>query len=188
MPHKLFDLFGKFMFFLIALVLVVMGVVLAVTGVWEAFEGIRDQGLGASSLLNSVGFIVVSVAIIDLSKFVVEEYVLHDRELPALPEARRSLTKFMTIIIIALALESLVATFEVSREKLFPQLVYPAVLMLTSVLTLVGVGAFQWMTRAGERKMIEGAGDAIQGPEADEVHEPGDAGSARPQQRRSAAE
>jgi hypothetical protein len=51
--------------------------------------------------------IIVSVAIIDVSNFVLEGYVLHSRQLRSLPEARQSLTKLITIIIIAFALEAL---------------------------------------------------------------------------------
>lgn len=177
MPHKLFDLFGRFMFFLIAVALALMGFVLALTGSWRAVRSVWTEGLGAFDFLNSVGFIIVSVAIMDLSKFVLEEYVLHTRQLRAMPEARRSLTKFMTIIIIAFALEALVATFELSREKMFERLLYPAALMLTAVATLIGVGAFQWMTRAGEREMIEGAGDPTSEEELEQEED--EAGEAR---------
>lgn len=158
---SLIDLVGKAIFFLIAAVLVLMGLGLVLAGTWEVMGALLAGQFGAFNLLNSVGLIIVSVAIIDLSKFVLEEYVLHTRQLRALPEARQSLTKFMTIIIIAFALEALVATFEVGREKRFDELLYPAGVMVTAVLTLVGLGAFQWLTRAGEAEMPEGAGDPV---------------------------
>jgi uncharacterized protein YqgC (DUF456 family) len=97
-----------------------MGLGLVLSGAFEAARALIGGQLGAFSLLNSVGLIIVSVAIIDLSKFVLEEYVLHSRQLRSLPEARQSLTKFMTIVIIAFALEALVTTFEVGRDKMFP--------------------------------------------------------------------
>lgn len=165
MPNELFDWIGKALFFLIAMVLVAMGLGLVLAGSWEAIRSMLQGEFGAFNLLNSIGLIIVSVAVIDLAKFVLEEYVLNTRQLRSMPEARRSLTKFMTIIIIAFSLESLVATFEVGREEQFEALIYPAALMVTAVLALVGLGAFQWLTRAGEREMIEGSGDPVQDDE-----------------------
>jgi hypothetical protein len=162
------ELVGKVIFFVIAVVLVLMGLGLVISGTLEAGKAIFQGQVGAFSLLNSVGLIIVSVAIIDLSKFVLEEYVLHSRQLRSLPEARQSLTKFMTIIIIAFALEGLVTTFEVAREKLFYMLLYPAGVMVTAIIALVGLGAFQWLTRAGEAEMREGTGDQVPDKESDE--------------------
>lgn len=165
------ELVGKVIFFVIAVVLVLMGLGLVISGTFEAGKAILQGQVGAFSLLNSVGLIIVSVAIIDLSKFVLEEYVLHSRQLRSLPEARQSLTKFMTIIIIAFALEALVTTFEVAREKLFYMLLYPAGVMVTAIIALVGLGAFQWLTRAGEAEMREGSGDQIPDEDSDEETE-----------------
>jgi hypothetical protein len=77
----------------------------------------------------------------------------------------------MTIVIIAFALEGLVATFEVAREKLFHMLLYPAGVMVTAIVALVGLGAFQWLTRAGEAEMREGAGDEVPDQEDEEQGE-----------------
>lgn len=46
-----------------------------------------------------------------------------------LREARRSMTKFMTIIIIALSLEAVVGIFKAAREKDFQAMLYPAAVM-----------------------------------------------------------
>jgi hypothetical protein len=53
----------------------------------------------------------------------------------------------MTIIIIALSLEAVVGIFEAGREKNFPELLYPAAVMAVAVLALVGLGAFQFLSR-----------------------------------------
>lgn len=163
MTSRLFDTIGKILFLLVAMALLIMGLGLVIAGIWETVASLIEREFGAFSLLNSVGLIIVSVAIIDLSKFVIEEYVLHTRELRAVREARRSLTKFMTIIIIAFALEALVATFEVAREQRFQTLLYPGGLMVTAVLALVGLGVFQWLSRAAERGMPEGPADPEEG-------------------------
>jgi hypothetical protein len=71
--------------------------------------------------------------------------VLHDRELRSMREARRSLTKFMTIIIVALSLEALVLVFEMKQGQV-SALLYPSVLMGSAILALVGLGVFQWLS------------------------------------------
>ena len=63
---------------------------------------------------------------------------MRERELRSPAEALRSLTKFMTIIIIALSLEAVVGIFEAGREKQFEQLVYPTLVMAAAVSALVG--------------------------------------------------
>ena len=70
--------------------------------------------------MSGVGLLIVSLAIADVAKFVVEENVLGEHELRSPGEARRSMTKFMTIIIIALSLEAIVGIFEAAREKISP--------------------------------------------------------------------
>jgi hypothetical protein len=47
------------------------------------------------------------------------------------------------------------------RALPFHMLLYPAGVMVTAIIALVGLGAFQWRTRAGEAEMREGAGDQV---------------------------
>jgi hypothetical protein len=104
--------------------------------------------------------LIVSLAIADVAKFVVEENVVRDREMRSPAEALRSLTRFMTIIIIALSLEAVVGIFEAGRERHFDQLVYPTMVMVAAVVALVGLGAFQFLSRRSQREAAAGADDA----------------------------
>jgi hypothetical protein len=70
----------------------------------------------------------------------------------------------MTIIIIALSLEAVVGIFEAGREKNFVEMIYPAVVMLTAILALVGLGAFQFLSRRSQREAAAGADDADANP------------------------
>jgi hypothetical protein len=110
--------------------------------------------------MNGVGLLIVSLAIADVAKFVVEENVVRERELRSPAEALRSLTKFITIIIIALSLEAVVGIFEAGREKNFDQLVYPTIVMAAAILALVGLGAFQFLSRRSQREAAHGADGA----------------------------
>jgi hypothetical protein len=75
-------------------------------------------------------------------------------------EALRSLTKFMTIIIIALSLEAIVGIFEAGREKQFAQMVYPAIVMAAAIFALVALGLFQFLSRRSQREAAAGSDDA----------------------------
>ena len=69
-------------------------------------------------------------------------------------EARRSLTKFLSTIVIALFLEALVVVFKTAREDV-SQLTYPTALLIAAVLVLVGLGAFQRFSASVEEKVGE---------------------------------
>jgi hypothetical protein len=60
----------------------------------------------------------------------------------------------MTIIIIALSLEAVVGIFEAGREKNFEALLYPAAVMAVAVLAVVGLGAFQFLSRRAQTEPI----------------------------------
>ena len=66
-------------------------------------------------MLESVGLVIIGFAIIETAKFVAEEEILRRKELRSAVESRRSLTKFITIIVIAVSLEALVMVFETNH-------------------------------------------------------------------------
>ena len=57
-------------------------------------------------------------------------------------EARRSMTKFMSTIAIAVFLESLVAVFAASKDNI-SDMIYPTLLLLSGVALVVGLGVYQ---------------------------------------------
>jgi hypothetical protein len=140
-----FELFNKIIYLAIALVLMLLAVVLVAGATWTLVARTVAGESNTFYLLHSVGLVIVSVAIFDVGKFLFEEEVVRDRELRSIREARRSLTKFMAIIIVAMSLEALVLVFETKQEQV-SFLLYPSVLMGSAVLALVGLGVFQWLS------------------------------------------
>ena len=166
-----FEFFNKIIYLAIALVLMLLAVVLVVGAMWTLVTRTVAGESDTFGLLHSVGLIIVSVAVFDVGKFLFEEEVLHDRELRSIREARRSLTKFMTIIIVALSLEALVLVFETTREQV-SALLYPSVLMSSAVLALVGLGVFQWLSsKADALRPWESAKAEVEGQGAPCSHE-----------------
>jgi hypothetical protein len=105
-----FEWLARLLFVLVALALFVLAISLVVSGTWQLVRGALGGQIGIYNLMNGVGLLIVSLAIADVAKFVVEENVVRDREMRSPAEALRSLTKFMTIIIIALSLEAVVGS------------------------------------------------------------------------------
>jgi hypothetical protein len=164
--ERAFELLARALFIVVALALFGLAFSLVVSGAWQLLGGAFGGEVGIFNLMNGVGLLIVSLAIADVAKFVVEENVVRERELRSPAEALRSLTKFMTIIIIALSLEGVVGIFEAGREKHFDQLVFPSVVMATAVLALVGLGLFQFLSRRSQREARAGADDADAAPHA----------------------
>jgi hypothetical protein len=140
-----FEFFSKLIYFAMAIILMLFAVSLVVLAAWGlGADVLMGQG-GIFPLLHSVGLLIVSVAIFDVGKFIIEEEVLRERELRSIREARQSLTKFMTLIIIAISLEALVLIFEAKQERI-QSLLYPGLLLLGVVSMLIGLGVFQWLS------------------------------------------
>lgn len=99
----------------------------------------------ATALLDAVGLVIIGFAVVETAKFIAEEEVLRRRELRSPKESRRSLTKFVTIIVIAASLEALVMVFKATRTSI-PDVIYPAMLLIASMLALVALGSYQWLS------------------------------------------
>ena len=131
---------------------------------WELLSSAFHGEALLAPILESIGLITIAVAVFDVAKFLVEEELIAERQLRSVIEARRSLTKFFTIIIIVVALEAIVLLFETKLDNV-RELIYPTLLMAVGVFALIGLGLFQ-------RLSAEGGSNRI-GPDraADRAHE-----------------
>ncbi len=101
-------------------------------------------------MLQSVGAVIIAVAILDVAKYMIEEEVFRNKELRSPKEARETLTKIMIIVAIAVSIEALVYIFEAGTNDL-RLLIYPAILIVTAVLLIVGLGIYQKLSINSER-------------------------------------
>ena len=124
-------------------------------GVMEALDGIRSPDTsGADAVLDMLGYIIVAIAVFDVAKYIFEDEVRRGNERRSAAEARRSLTKFLSTIVIALFLEALVVVFKTAREDV-ALLIYPTALLAATVAVLVGLGVFQRLSATVEEKVGE---------------------------------
>jgi tellurite resistance protein TehA-like permease len=139
-------LFSRILYTAIAGALLAASVLLIGVAIWRTTTGFWTGDAALETMLDGIGLIIIAVAVADVGKFLFEEEVVSDRELRRPAEARGSLTKFMTIIIIALSLESLVLITKASRTNM-SDIVYPGLLILLAILAMVGLGVFQKLSQ-----------------------------------------
>ncbi|WP_295172494.1 GNAT family acetyltransferase [uncultured Brevundimonas sp.] len=136
-----------------SLLLLLAAMALIGFGVKDALAGIGSPDKsGADAVLDVLGYVIVAIAVFDVAKYIFEDEVRRGNEKRSAAEARRSLTKFLSTIVIALFLEALVVVFKTAREDV-AQLLYPTALLIASVLVLVGLGIFQRLSATVEEKV-----------------------------------
>ncbi len=139
--------------FLAAAILVLIALV---TMGWSVFEIVtnffaENNEAFLPLLLQSVGAIIIAAAIIDVARYMIEEEVFQEKELREPKEARRTITKLIVIISIAVSIEGLVYIFKAGTSDL-QLLIYPAALIFVSSLSIVALGIYQKLSVSVEDK------------------------------------
>ena|SRR5690606_13633076 len=132
-------------YFIVATIsLMLLAVLLLVSGLYDVAMNL-DTPERVDVALDSIGLLIIGFAVIETAKFIAEEEVLRQRELRSPRESRRSITKFITIIVIAASLEALVMIFKTSLTSI-PDSIYPAGLFIAAMIALVALGAYQYLS------------------------------------------
>ena len=138
--------------------LMLLALALILFGGYQVFEAAtgRDPDVG-KSVLDAVGYVIISIAVFDVAKYLLEEEVIQSRELRNASEARRSMTKFVTTIAIAVFLEALVLVFQTSKTDI-EKILYPTLLLVAGTLLIVGLGVFQRLSASVETQISDSRG------------------------------
>jgi hypothetical protein len=115
---------------------------------FEAVAGGLDEE-AAMAVIEAVGLMAAAVVALQISETIVEEEIIRDAHVSAPTRARRFLSRFFVVVIVALAIEGLVATFKAIHEDM-AQLAYAGALLASSALLLTAWGAFIWFNVAAE--------------------------------------
>lgn len=143
--------FSRWLFMAASLILIATALSLIVFG---AYGVVTSAERIDHAMLDAIGYIVIAVAVFDVSKYLIDEEVIRSREMRQAGETRQSLTRFIATIIIATLLEAIVIIFKSARESI-PDIVYPTLLIFAAVGLLVGLGVFQWLSSKVERSVHE---------------------------------
>ena len=130
-----------------ALALTVLSCVFIGSALYQIARAIIGGTPPVTLMLDSVSLVIISLAVFDVAKFLVEEEISREKEMRSAKEARQTLTKFMTIIIIVISLEGIVYVFEAGKQDI-SDLVYPSILLAIVLLMVVSLGLYHRLTRA----------------------------------------
>ena len=106
------------------------------------------------TMLSAVSLLVIALAVSDVAKFLLEEQVIGDRDLRSAGEVRRTLSKFLTIVIIAAAMEAIVFMFDRGGDS-HDRILYGAALLAGVSLLVIASAIHQRLTRSVEQSAPE---------------------------------
>lgn len=140
--QKIFDKIITLIYSVGAILLLCIALLTMGWSVWEVVLHFNFDEEMTARILQSIGAIVISIAIVDVAKYMFEEEICRSKELRSPEEARKTLTKIFVIISIAVSLEGLVYIFKAGTKDV-SLLPYPALLIVVSVLAIIGLGVYQ---------------------------------------------
>lgn len=135
-----------------------MLITIAIRTAWFAFAGTLDQA-AAQSIIEAMGLLAAAVVALQIAQTIAEEEVIRDANISAPTRVRRFLSRFFVVIIVALAIEGLVATFKALREDV-AQLPYAAAIVMATGVLLAAWGLFVHLNCSAEKLEPEAMEDA----------------------------
>jgi len=152
MTHAM-ELVSRAVFGLASAVLMLIALALSIYSAGLIAMAIRGPwGEAGTGLLESIGYVVIAMAVFDVAKYFVEEEVIRGREMRIASEARRSLTKFISTIVIAVFIEGLVMVFREGGNDV-TRILYPAAVLLLGIAITLGLGLYQRLSAAVEAEV-----------------------------------
>ena len=127
---------------------------------WEAVAAGLDQQ-AAQEIIEAVGLLAAAVVALQMAQTIAEEEVIRAAHVSAPTRVRRFLSRFLVVLVVALVIEGLVATFKALHEDI-RLLVYPAALLASISLLLACWGVFLRMNRSAEELEPEAMEEAKQ--------------------------
>lgn len=121
------------------------------------FSGL-DQ-VAAQTIIEAVGLLAAAVVGLQIAETIFEEEVIRNADISAPTRVRRFLSRFFVVVIVALAIEGLVATFKALHEAP-EQLIYAASVIVATAVLLASWGLFVHLNRSAEELEPEAMQDA----------------------------
>lgn len=117
------------------------------TGFAAVLAGFDEEA--AQTVIEAIGLLGAAVVSLQIAQTIIEEEVIRDAQVSAPTRVRRFLSRFFVVVIVALAIEGLVAAFRAIHEDL-SHLLYAGALVGSTALLLAGWGAFVHLNRSAE--------------------------------------
>ena len=146
----MFSKFRRSMALAFTLIFCGLAVALAAIAVHLAAQSVAADRTWAEGLLKSLNMAVIALATFELGLGVHKEYAGQDVGADILTVLRRTVSRFVSIVCIALVLEGLIMVIKYSQMDLAGNLPYPVAIVCSGALLLLSLGGFLHCTRAGE--------------------------------------
>ncbi|WP_322095567.1 hypothetical protein [Paraburkholderia bannensis] len=115
---------------------------------WTAFTAQWDQA-SAQSIIEALGLLAGAVVAMQIAETIVEEEVIREADVSGPTRVRRFMSRFLVVVVVALAIEGLVATFKAIHQDP-SQLWYAAGLIASTATLLAAWGVFVHLNRSAE--------------------------------------
>jgi hypothetical protein len=128
---------------LTALLFAIAAIYLICVAAHVAFSAMRLDWstTSAQHVIEAMGLLAAAVVALQISQTITEEEVIRDAHISAPTRVRRFLSRFFVVVVVALALEGLVATFKALHEDL-SQLIYASAILVATGVVLAMWGLF----------------------------------------------
>lgn len=121
--------------------------------------GSQWDSASALSVIEALGVLAGAVVALQIAETVVEEEVIREANVSAPTRVRRFMSRFLVVVVVALAIEGLVATFKALHQD-SSQLRYAALLIASTALLLASWGLFVHLNRSAEELEPEAMAEA----------------------------
>jgi len=116
---------------------------------WRAVSAGIGDSASARLVIEGIGLLAIALVALEITQTVVEEEIVREANISAPTRVRRYVSRFLAVVVVALAVETLVATFALQHENPagLPQ---AASIGFATAALLLGWGAFVWLNRSAE--------------------------------------
>jgi hypothetical protein len=133
---------------------------LATQMAWQAVSKGLDAA-AAQQIIEAIGLLAAAVVALQIAQTIAEEEVIREAHVSGPTRVRRFLSRFLVVLVVALSIEGLVATFKAVHENLSQLPAAASILVGTGVL-LSSWGVFIRLNRYAEELEPEAMEEAKQ--------------------------
>lgn len=127
----------------LALLFVAAALILTVAAVHEGWIAMQ-RGLGeeaSGAIIEAIGLVAIAVVSLQIAQTIAEEEVVREAHVSGPTRVRRFLSRFLVVLVVALAIEGLIATFKAIHEDM-SQLLAASTAIASVGMLLAGWGVF----------------------------------------------
>ncbi len=154
---RLFSIVHALMAFLFACSAVMLIIIATHIGWIAALDKLNQAD--ALNIIEAIGLLAAAVVAMQIAETVIEEEIIRGADISAPTRVRRFLSRFFVVVIVALSIEGLVATFKALHENP-SELLYAASLLASVGILLAAWGVFVHLNRSAEELEPEAMADA----------------------------